>query len=113
MKKTFLNLLVLFTISMFALSSCIIEPDEEVTPADNGCGGKGTLSVTNKSLHTVQKIRIDGTNFGTIDPDETKKISLAAGRYELQIIGVSGGSGCNSAFVNIAECQTVGRSCSY
>ncbi len=90
------------------LSSC----DElEIEPS---CSDQGTLQVCNKSLHTVQKIIINNTNYGTIDPDECKDIKLAVGTYTLRMEGVSGGNGCNivSTFI-IAECDNIGRSCSH
>lgn len=89
--------------SLFLFSAC----DKEFF-----CDGRGELTVTNKSLNTVQQILIDGTNYGTIDPDESKTIELPAGKYTLQIKGVSGGSGCSSSQVTIDACGSVGRSCS-
>ena len=76
------------------------------------CGGKGDLKLTNKSINTVQRIMIDGVNYGTLDPGESEIISLRAGEHEFQQVGISGGSGCSSAKVIIIECETQGFSCS-
>jgi len=45
----------------------------------NGCkdDSMGTLELTNKSIGTVQRIMIDGVNYGSLDPSESKDISLA------------------------------------
>lgn len=93
------------------LSACVV--DDETQPS--GCTSSlGTLRVTNKSLHTVQKIRINGINYGTIDPGDSDEIDLTPGTYEVEIIGISGGSGCqNPSTVNIKACVTQGISCSY
>ncbi len=96
-----------FIIVLF-LTSCFEEPLPE--PCDKD--GWGVLSITNKSLNTVQRISIDNTNYGTIDPDETKEIDLPEGEYELRISGLNGG-GCNPAQVTIPDCGKVGRSCSH
>lgn len=78
------------------------------------CGGKGTLTVKNSSLHTVQEILISNTSYGTIDPDETKEIKLPAGTYKLKFNGTSGGPGCNSESEFVLDaCGDVGRQCSY
>jgi len=76
------------------------------------CNGKGTLSLENKSTNTVQKIMINGVNYGTIDPGETKKVDLVPGTYTFQQVGISGGTGCSQATVNIVECKTQAFSCS-
>lgn len=73
--------------------------------------GMGTLELTNKSLNTVQKLMVDGVNYGTIDPSESKEITLAAGEHEFQQVGISGGSGCSAGKVIIVECETSGFSC--
>ncbi|MDX2134740.1 MAG: hypothetical protein SFV52_08140 [Saprospiraceae bacterium] len=99
------------SIIMLCIASCIIvlftACDEEAR-----CDGRGELVVTNKSLRTVQMIIIDGTNYGTIDPDETKTIELPSGKYTLEFDGVSGGGGCSPSQVTIDACGSVGRSCS-
>lgn len=76
------------------------------------CGGKGYLKLTNESINTVQRIMIDGVNYGSLDPGESEIISLPAGEHEFQLVGISGGSGCSSAKVIIIECETQGFSCS-
>lgn len=76
------------------------------------CEGKGTLELTNKSRNTVQRIMINGVNYGTIDPGETKDIRLTPGMYGWQLVGISGGSGCSAAAVTITECTTQAFSCS-
>lgn len=78
------------------------------------CDGKGTLTVKNSSLHTVQQIVISGTDYGTIDPGESKEIDLTAGTWKLKFVGISGGEGCTSEseFV-IDACGELGRQCSY
>lgn len=103
MKLKFCFVLCLAFCSMLFFSAC----DKELF-----CDGRGELVVTNKSLHTVQQITIDGTNYGTIDPGETKTIELPAGKYNLQFEGVSGGAGCSPSQVTIDACGTIGRSCS-
>ena len=55
---------------------------------------------------------VDGVNHGTIDPGESKEISIAAGEHEFQQVGISGGTGCSAAKVIIVECETSGYSCS-
>ncbi len=76
------------------------------------CEGRGTLNVENKSLHTVQRILIDGTNYGSLDPGESKDIELAAGKYTLQFVGINSGGGCTPSQVTIDACGEEGRSCS-
>lgn len=79
---------------------------------DEICDGMGTLKLTNKSVGTVQKIIIDGVNYGTIDPGESKEIDLAPGEHDFQQVGISGGTGCSQASVIIVECKTSSFSCS-
>lgn len=76
------------------------------------CNGKGTLQLTNKSLHTVQKVMINNVNYGTLDPGEKKDYELSPGVYAFQQVGISGGTGCSVAAVTISECDTQGFSCS-
>ena len=99
-KKITSIIMILLFLGLFSLSSC-----------EKSCSGKGTLKLTNKSLHTVQKIMIDGVNYGTIDPGESKEIELAAGEHDFQQVGISGGAGCSAAKVIIVECETSGFSC--
>ena len=64
--KNIRNFLILFLLT-FALStsSCDI--------LKMSCEGMGTLKLTNKSHNTVHRIMIDGVNYGTLDPDESKE----------------------------------------
>lgn len=75
------------------------------------CDGMGTLQLTNKSINTVQRVMIDGVNYGSIDPGEKKDFKLAPGQHVFQQTGLSGGSGCSIAYVIIVECETSGFSC--
>lgn len=76
------------------------------------CNGKGILSLENKSLNTVQRIMIDGVNYGSLDPGKKKEIELAPGQHLWQLVGLSGGTGCSAAYVIIQECETSAFSCS-
>lgn len=107
-----LILTALFAAGILMLStSCEALLEEQV---DLSCdNGWGTLHVSNESLHTIHKILIDNTNYGTLDPGEEKDIVLPNGKYELQFRGISGGSGCSSSFVTIPDCGKVGRSCKH
>lgn len=100
MKTKSITLLMLLPIVW--LSSCTKE---------DICDGMGTLELTNDSHSTVQRIMIDGVNYGTLDPNESKEIKLSPGQHEWQLVGISGGSGCSAATVIIVECQTLGFSC--
>jgi len=106
--------LILITVVIFAslLYSC---EKEESTPDDgsgDGCNGKGTLHLENKSLHTVQRIIIDGHNYGTLDPGDKEEFSLAEGQHSMQFQGISGGEGCTPSTVFIVECEHEYFSCS-
>ena len=76
------------------------------------CDGKGTLSIENKSLSTVQRLMIDGVNYGSVDPGDKKETKLAPGTHSWQMVGISGGTGCSAATVIIVACQTSSFSCS-
>ena len=93
-------------VAMFTNFSC------EPTDAADDCDGMGTLKLTNKSLSTVQKVMIDGVNWGSIDPGESKEAKLAPGTHSFQLVGISGGTGCGVASVIIVACKTTGFSCS-
>jgi len=80
---------------------------------DEVCDGLGTLKLTNSSLGTVQKLMVDGVNYGTIDPGETKDIELAPGERDFQQVGISGGAGCSAATVIIVKCKTTAFTCSF
>lgn len=99
--KLFLIAAVLLTITASTSISC-----EKLL-----CSGKGTLSVENSSHSTVQKLMVNGVNYGTLDPGETKKVDLTPGPYVWQLVGISGGTGCSIAEVNISECQTSSFKC--
>ena len=79
--------------------------------SESDCEGKGYLKLTNTSTGTVQRIMIDGINYGSLDPGESKSISLPAGEHEFQQVGISGGAGCSPAKVIIIECETQGFEC--
>lgn len=105
--RSTINLIATLFLIMTVLS--LVSCDKEAF-----CGGKGTLTVKNSSLHTVQEIFISNTSYGTIDPDETKEIELPAGTYKLKFKGISGGPGCNSESEFVLDaCGDVGRQCSY
>jgi hypothetical protein len=72
----------------------------------------GKLALKNNSLNTVQKIMIDGVNYGTLDPGEDDTYDLPAGEHEFQQVGISGGTGCAPAKVIIIECETQSFKCS-
>ena len=99
--KNILLFLICVTPLLFSLQSC-----------ENDCDGKGYLNLTNTSANTVQRIMIDGVNYGSLDPGESESISLPAGEHEFQQVGISGGAGCSPAKVIIIECETQGFSCS-
>lgn len=104
MKKFNRLLVVCFVMLSFIItSSC--------EPIDECDGSKGTLKLTNDSHNTVQRIMIDGVNYGTLDPDEFKEIELAPGKHDWQLVGISGGNGCSGASVIIVACETSGFSC--
>jgi hypothetical protein len=77
------------------------------------CGGYGFFSAQNTSVTTVQKVLINNTNYGTLDPGEKEEFRLPAGNYEVVFQAISGGGGCNPAQIVIVECTTVARNCSY
>lgn len=100
-KRKLIVFLLIAAIGLIYSSSC-----------DEICDGMGTLKLTNKSTSTVQQIMIDGINYGTIDPGESKEMDLAPGEHVFQQVGISGGTGCSSATVIIVECKTSAYSCS-
>lgn len=104
--------LFLLAIPLLFLASCDRDDDDNATPGTTPCN-TGTLRCTNTSNATVQRIMISGTNYGSLDPGETRSIELAPGSWSLQFVGISGGSGCSASNFNIAACQTVNRSCSH
>ena len=100
--KKFASFIAIVSIFLLTNTSC----------EDLLCNGKGTLQLTNKSLLTVQKIMINGVNYGSLDPGETESIELSPGVYAWQLVGISGGTGCSMAAVTITECDTQAFSCS-
>ena len=95
-----------------ALLFTACKKEDTVEPSTPTCT-TGTLRCTNSSVHTVQKVLLNGTNYGTLDPGEDMVVTLAPGNWTLHFVGLSGGAGCSSSSFNIAACQSVGRSCSY
>jgi hypothetical protein len=101
--------LFLITIALLAISASM---NTSCEPVDDACAnGKGTLNLENTSISTVQRIMINGVNYGTLDPGEEKDIELSPGEYVFQQIGLSGGSGCSPAFVTITACDWQGFTC--
>jgi len=98
------NLFMMYLLTLaFTTSSCdLLKPE---------CDGMGTLKLTNESHNTVQRVMIDGVNYGTLDSGEAKEYKLAPGQHAFQQTGLSGGSGCSPAYVIIVECETSGFSC--
>lgn len=77
--------------------------------------GTGVLAVTNTSENTVQRVIVDGVNYGILEPGEKIEITLPIGTYPLLIEGVSGGGGCAVAplpNVPIIMCETFSIDCS-
>ena len=81
-------------------------------PTKDTCDGNGTLSVENTSHLTVQRLMVDGVNYGSVDPGNQKDAKLAPGTHSWQMVGISGGPGCGSATVIIVACQTSSYTCS-
>jgi len=75
------------------------------------CSSTGTLKLTNSSHATVQRAMVDGVNYGSIDPGNSKEIDLAPGQHDWQLVGISGGTGCSAAKVTIVECKTSSNEC--
>jgi hypothetical protein len=101
-------MLIALIIIGFVLYSC--DPDKE-DGGSGSCNGKGTLSLTNESDNTLQKLMIDGVNYGTLDPGETKQVDLAPGGHYWQLVGITGGGGCSQAYVIIVACETESFEC--
>jgi len=102
LKRLFIALLLL---SMFVfMSSC-----KELI---DSCGGYGTLRLTNRSVNTIQQVKVDGVNHGTLDPGEKIDIDLPAGQHFVETVNVKTGNyACSSFMVTIVECDTQGFSC--
>ena len=101
---------ILMAITFLVIVASTHSSCEPIT--DKPCDGNGTLSLENKSLNTVQKIMIDGVNWGSLDPGKTKECKLAPGTHLWQLVGISGGTGCGIASVIIVACKTTSFSCS-
>lgn len=101
-RKCALLLSMCFVALFLSSASCTKDPI---------CNGMGTLKLTNNSQRTVQRIMVDGVNYGSLDPSESKEYSLAPGQHDFQQVGISGGTGCSAAKVTIVECKTSGFSC--
>ena len=106
--KIAITSLLLVGLLMAGSYSCVKEKEK-----DNCKPGYGWLKMTNGSLTTIQKVMIDGTNYGTLDPGETATYQLAAGKHTFESIGISGGGGCSQASAIIVECATEARVCKY
>lgn len=102
---------LLLALPLILLASC--DPGDDDFPTPGPTCSTGTLRCTNSSNNTVHRIMISGTNYGSLDPGETRSIELAPGSWSLQFVGISGGSGCSASSFNIAACQTVSRGCSH
>jgi hypothetical protein len=105
MKKIRMIFVVLITILVISFSC-------DPTSTEDPCDGMGTLSVKNTSLNTVQKLMIDGVNYGSLDPGAKKDSKLAPGTHSWQLVGISGGTGCSTASVIIVACKTSSYECS-
>ena len=102
MKKVYTIFSMIMIVFVIGFTNC--------KKTSTGCNGMGTLSLSNQSISTTQKIMIDGSSYGNLYPGQTKEISLAAGTHDWQLVGLNGG-GCSPASVIIVECQEVGFYC--
>jgi hypothetical protein len=100
MKKT--NLLLIIAFAMICFTTCKKSDD---------CTGFGTLSLTNKSTGTDQKIIINGVSYGVLSPGDSKDIKLTPGVYTWQLVGIAGGAGCSAATLNVSECVKYSYDC--
>ncbi len=102
--------MIAFTVFAINFTSCKKddvyepEPEPEVTV--------GWLLLSNKSSNTIQKITIDGSNYGTIYPGKEEIYELYPGKYEVKIEGVNREGGCSPFFVTIIAGATQAYSCS-
>jgi hypothetical protein len=101
--------IILIVIALLVITASI---NFSCDPIKDECDGMGTLSIENKSLSTVQRLMIDGVNYGSVDPGNKKDTNLAPGTHSWQMVGISGGTGCSAATVIIVACQTSSFSCS-
>jgi PKD repeat protein len=78
------------------------------------CSGYGTLTCTNGSQGTFQKILIDGIYYATLSPGDSKDISIVANiSHTLEFQSTTSSGGCTLSTVNLKECQTQSLSCHY
>ncbi len=98
---------------LLAVACVACEKEDQVEPVNTCPQTTGTLRVKNNSLHTVQRILVNGANHGSLDPGEERFFEKSPGDYTIQLVGLSGGSGCSAATVHIAACTVEGLSCSY
>jgi hypothetical protein len=76
------------------------------------CNGSGSLRLENSSTSNYYKINIDGINYGSLDPGESKDYTLPAGNHSFEFQKLTGpGNGCSSANVIIVACQVQGFYC--
>jgi hypothetical protein len=101
--------ITLMTLGLFIIfgDSCTMDKKDDNCPRP----GYGVLKVSNTSANTAQKILIDGTNYGSLDPSKTVSYSLPAGVHTLQSVSLTGGSMSNQDTVIIAACKTEARDC--
>lgn len=97
---------IFFAVSVF-LVSLISCKEEDPCPS-----GLGTLKLRNTSINTVQRVLIDGVNYGILNPGEEGSYDLPPGNHEFQQLGISGGTGCSPATVIIQECKVSSFFCS-
>jgi len=101
---------LLIALCAITFTSC----EELLEELEEDCNdGWGELCVENKSLHTVQKVIINGASYGTLDPGDKECFSVPVGATTLEFRGVNGGSGCNPCVNNIPDCGVINKSCSY
>ena len=103
--KITINLLCFFTCLIMLFSSCV---PEEMQP---DCNGKGELTLRNTSTQTLQRVMVNGVNYGTLDPGESETYNLTPGTYTVEQDGVSGGGGCGEFIVNVTECSSQSFGC--
>jgi len=77
------------------------------------CSGDGFLIASNKSTNTLQRLMIDGVNFGSLDPGEETTVRIAEGTHDLEFQSIGGSGGCYASKLVIVECDTESRTCSY
>lgn len=71
----------------------------------------GILELTNKSISTVQKVYVNDSIYGTLNPGKTIKIKLVPGVYTWEIKGANG-KGCSPTTGTIIEGYTQAFNCS-